>query len=380
MKHDSDIHEVELRLSELESEGRALEPMDEVRSHSFNHVLNYTTSFLDSVNSKPAYIETEDRGSAILNEEICNEPSSIEEALSLIEQSIDRPGLNPASGGHLAYVPGGGIPLAALGDLLAAITNRYAGVYYGSPGAVRLENLLIRWMSKIIGFPDSTLGNLTSGGSIANLIAVVTARDARQIRGDLLPKSVIYATDQAHHCLTKAIRIAGLADCQLRFIVMDGNSRMDLIDLSSQIAKDKELGLNPFMVMASAGTTDTGAVDPLDDIAVVCKENHIWFHVDGAFGGFFVLCEGSKSLLAGMRHADSVVLDPHKGLFLPYGSGAVLIRDGEALARSHHYQANYLQDALNVADEPSPADLSPELTKHFRALRMWLPLIQDMVK
>ncbi len=140
------------------------------------------------------------------------------------------------------------------------------------------------------------------------------------------------------------------------------------------IAADREAGLRPFLLVASAGTTDTGALDPLGPLAEIAKREDLWYHVDAAYGGCFLLLDDMRPRFAGIEQADSVVIDPHKGLFLPYGSGAVLVRDPQHLKKSHATRGAYLQDVTDVEEEPSPADLSPELTRHFRGLRMWLPL------
>jgi glutamate/tyrosine decarboxylase-like PLP-dependent enzyme len=144
--------------------------------------------------------------------------------------------------------------------------------------------------------------------------------------------------------------------------------------IEQAILADKKAGLNPWLVIASAGTTDTGAVDPMHEIGDIAKAHRLWFHIDGAYGAFFVLCDECKPILKGMDTSDSIVMDPHKGLFLPYGSGAVLVKDSQKLLDAHYYMPNYLQDTIASRDELSPADLSPELTKHFRGLRLWLPL------
>ena len=287
---------------------------------------------------------------------------------------MDTPGLNPASGGHLGYIPGGGIYTSALGDYLADVFNRYAGVFYASPGAVRMENMLIRWMNGLVGYPGNASGNLTSGGSLANLIAIVTARDAKQITSTKIESSVIYLSEQAHHSVDKAIRIAGLRECVIRYLPIDDKFRIVPSELERQIESDKAAGLNPFLVVASAGTTDVGAVDPLAEIGAIAKRHGLWYHVDAAYGGFFILTEEGRRKLAGIEMSDSLVIDPHKGLFLPYGLGVVLVKDRAALQAAHYYTANYMQDAVSSDDEPSPAEISPELTKPFRGLRLWLPL------
>lgn len=337
-------------------------------------VVEYSENFLHNIDQLKAYETTADKGKALWEHPITEEGISIHQALEILTYNVDRPGLNPASGGHIAYIPGGGLYPSSLGDYLADITNRYAGVFYASPGAVRLENMLLDWMCRLFGFPKGAGGNLTSGGSMANLIAVVTARDHGQFKAKDFDKLVIYSTVQAHHCTKKAIKISGLAEAIQRNIPMDAYYRMDAQALAQAIVQDKKAGLIPFMVIASAGTTDTGAIDPLNAIADICQEEEIWFHVDGAYGGFFILTDEAKTQLQGIERADSIVIDPHKGLFLPYGSGAVLVRNAKWLYDSQHMEANYLQDAFDDIEELSPADLSPELTKPFRGLRMWLPL------
>ena len=197
---------------------------------------------------------------------------------------------------------------------------------------------------------------------------------AAGIKNAVIEKSVIYTSPQVHHCIQKALRIIGLEDVQIRYLELDEFSRISASDLEQKINIDKSNGLNPFVVIASAGTTDTGAIDPLQDIGKIAKAHNLWYHVDAAYGGFFILVDTVKDRFKGIELADSLVIDPHKGLFLPYGLGAVLVKDKEAVYHSNHYRANYMQDAIDDAMPVNPADVSPELTKHFRSLRMWLSL------
>ncbi len=351
-----------------------MEPSAEQRASVRDQVLVYTEGFLNSIQDLNAYNFTDDNGVGLLETPISEDGIGIEKALEIIEKNVDFPGLNPASGGHLGYIPGGGIYYSALGDYLADVTNRYSGVFFGGPGAVRMENMLIRWVADLIGYPTSAAGNLTSGGSIANLIAICTARDVKKITADKLTKSVIYLTRQIHHSIQKALRIAGLSQCVLRYVEIDERFKMRPDMLQKQIVEDQAAGLNPFLIIASAGTTDTGAIDPLEQIAVIAGQENLWFHIDAAYGGFFVLTAEGKEKLKGLELSDSLSIDAHKGMFLPYGSGMVLVRRKEDLLASYYYEANYMQDALSATDELSPADLSPELTKHFRGMRFWLPL------
>ena len=362
------------KIIQLEKTSKLLEPTIDVRSNWNQNVINYADSFLDSVNDINVYNEYSEEEIEEINFEINDDPSDINTIIKQVEKDIDVPGLNPASGGHLGYIPGGGVFATSLGDYLAAVFNKYSGIYYAGPGAVKLENTLIRWMCKLVGFTGSSLGNLTSGGSIATLIAVTTARDAKNITSKNITKSVIYLTEQVHHSANKAIRIAGLNEAIIRYVPIDEKFKMDHIKLKMMINKDRFSGLNPFLVVASAGTTDTGAIDPIDEIADIASQNNMWLHTDAAYGGFFLLLDSEKHKFKGIEKSDSVTIDPHKGLFLSYGIGAVLMKDVNALNKTHSYQANYMQDLIETPNEPSPADLSPELTKHFRGLRMWIPL------
>ncbi|MFI5221324.1 MAG: pyridoxal phosphate-dependent decarboxylase family protein [Bacteroidia bacterium] len=368
------------QLAKLEKASKQLEPDSTEREKIRNKVINYTENFLNEINSLPAYVMREEKGKGIFESPIKEEPDSIEEIINLVYKNVDTQGLNPASGGHLGYIPGGGIYSASLGDYMADITNRYAGIFFASPGAVRMENMLIDWMADMVGYKKGYAGNLTSGGSIANLIAIVTARDSFDIKARDIEKTVFYATEHSHHCIDKAIRIAGLKEAVRRNIPMDSNYRMNAEKLEQQISTDMNSGLKPFMIIASAGTTDVGAIDPLKEIGNLATKYKLWYHIDGAYGAFFALTDEGKQKLQGMELSDSIVMDPHKGLFLPYGLGTVIIKEKNKLYNSHYYVANYMQDAHKAPEELSPAELSPELTKHFRGLRLWLPLKLHGVK
>lgn len=362
------------RIKKLENEARKLEPDFKKRIQMTSRVMHYGQAFLNELEEKKAFVKTEEKARKLLEHPISEKPADLDELLELIKSEVDETGLNPASGRHLGYIPGGGLYPSALADFLAAVSNRYAGVFFSSPGAVRIENMCIRWMCDLIGYSDKAGGNLSSGGSIANLTGLVVARDHSGIKSKNFEDAVIYTTRQIHHCVIKAIKFAGLGDAAIQTIEMDDRFRMKPDKLDAQIRKDKQEGRLPLIIFASAGTTDLGAVDPLDGIAKVAGQHDVWFHVDAAYGGFFLLTDHGKKVLRGIDKADSVTIDPHKGLFLPYGSGALLVKDVQKLYDSQHMTANYLQDTLSATEELSPADLSPELSKHFRGLRMWLPL------
>lgn len=358
----------------LEKTARELEPAPELRKEARDGVVNYTENFIDTIESIPAFVSERESSRVLGNLHISENSKPINEVLETLGKGLDISGLNPASGGHLGYIPGGGIYYASLGDYWADITNRFAGIFYTAPGAVRMENSLIRWVADLVGYPPDCVGNLASGGSIANLSAIVAARDGQNITSEKVKRAVIYASAQAHHCILKAIRISGLSECIIRIIPLDENYRIKPEELEKIILDDLRQNLIPFLVIASAGTTDVGAVDPLESIGRIAKKHNLWYHIDAAYGGFFILTEHGKKLFKGIELSDSLVMDPHKGLFLPYGLGMVLVKSKQALMHSQYYRANYMQDTLAADEELSPADLSPELTKHFRGLRLWLPL------
>jgi glutamate/tyrosine decarboxylase-like PLP-dependent enzyme len=363
------------RLRCLERAARPLDPGTSRRKQLRKAVVASSERYLRKIHQLKGYSETEDKGIGLLRSPISEDGIPIEAAIELWEHEVVRPGANNSSGHHLAFIPGGGIYHAALGDYLAAVSNKYAGVFFSSPGAVRMENMLIRWVADLVGYPEGAGGNIASGGSLATLIAMVTARDAHGLRAADVPTAVVYLTAQAHHSIDRALRIAGLGEVQVRYIPMDHRYRMRPEALDQAIAADRAQRLRPWLIVAAAGTTDTGAVDPLAALADIAQREGCWFHVDAAYGGFFLLTEHGRRALAGIERSDSVVLDPHKGLYLPYGSGMVAVRDSRLLVASHRATGSYMQDVSREPSEVSPADVSPELSKHFRASRMWLPLI-----
>ncbi|HLM75114.1 MAG TPA: pyridoxal-dependent decarboxylase, partial [Polyangiaceae bacterium] len=227
--------------------------------------------------------------------------------------------LNTASPGYLGYIPGGGIFHAALADLIAGSVNRYVGVFQAAPALVQLEVNVIAWFCSMLGLPEGSGGLLTTGGSIANLIAVVTARRER-LPPDFL-KGVIYVSEEAHHSVRKAALIAGFLPERVRALEVDARFRLKPEAVERAAREDRARGLSPFLLVASAGTTGTGAVDDLEALAGVAERERLWLHVDAAYGGFFALTERGLRALRGIERADSVTLDPHKGLFLPYGTG-----------------------------------------------------------
>lgn len=280
--------------------------------------------------------------------------------------------LNTASPGYLGYIPGGGLFHAAVADLIALATNRYVGLFRAAPGLVQLEANVIRWFSAALGLPETAGGVLTSGGSLANFIAVVTARRER-LPPDFL-RGVIYTSSEAHHSVLKAALLAGFPLERVRALPCDARFRLPPAAVESAIRDDRAAGLAPFMLVASAGTTNTGAVDDLEALADLAARERLWLHVDAAYGGFFALTERGRAALRGIERVDSVTLDPHKGLFLPYGTGCLLARDVGALRRAHTVPAAYMPPMQSEDDLVDFCEISPELSREARGLRAWLPL------
>ena len=305
-----------------------------------------------------------------LREPAPEDPSPLEPLLeALFAEWIPR-SFNAPAPGYLAYIPGGGLFPAALADFIADTTNRFTGVWQAAPVLVQLEANALDWLREWMDFPQTTRGLFTTGGSMANLNAILCARE-RHLGNDIR-RGVMYASTQVHHSIVKSARIAGVFDDRVRSIDVDEEYRMRVDALAESIRRDRAEGLTPFLVVSSAGTTNTGAVDPLEMIADLCAAERLWHHVDGAYGAFFYMDPALRPQLAGLPRADSLTLDPHKGMFLPYGTGALLVRDGAALRAAHHVpHAGYLPTRADDDEFYDPSLHGPDLSRGFPGLRVW---------
>lgn len=335
-------------------------------------VLERVVSHIDSLNAQPASGDMDvSQRCKDLVEPAPEQGMALEALLAPLFDDWVHHSFNAAAPGYLAYVPGGGLFPSALADFIADGLNRYTGLWNAAPLLVQLEANVLDWFRDWMGFPATTRGLLTTGGSMATFGAVVSARE--KLLGAHLRDGVLYTSSQAHHCVAKAAKLAGILPDRIRAIEVDDALRMRVDRLADAIDADRKLGLVPFMVVSAAGTTNTGAVDPLKAIGALCKQQRLWHHIDGAYGGFFNLCPELQSTLDGLSDADSLALDPHKGLFLPYGTGALLVRDGEALRAAHEVSASYLPP-LPDSEFYNPCVYGPELSRDYRGLRVWLPL------
>ena len=272
-----------------------------------------------------------------------------------------------------AFVPGPSNYISVMSDTLATGFNIFAGGWVGSAGAAGLEISTLNWMLKLFNFPVKKGGGIfTSGGSMANLTALATARKVKC--GEDFSKAVIYLSDQAHSSNIKAINILGFKKEQVRIIPTNLEFKFSINKLKNAIAKDKIEGLKPFCLIASSGTTNTGTIDPLEELAVIAKKENIWFHIDGAFGGAVILSKKGKKILKGIDKADSLTIDPHKWLFQPYEIGCLLVRDHTCLSGTFTEKPEYLRDIEGNESEINFYDHGIELTRHFRALKFYMSI------
>ncbi|WP_458209215.1 pyridoxal phosphate-dependent decarboxylase family protein [Haladaptatus sp. NG-SE-30] len=339
--------------------------IDEATEHIVNHLETLPEQSMGNVDEAEAQAER-------LEEPLPEEPTSFDEVLDLLFEEAIPYSLNTPHPGYLAYIPGGGLFHSAVADLIADATNRYTGTWFGAPALVRIEMNVVEWFCEMVGYPEESFGLLTTGGSMANLIASVTARRDR-LPDDFLD-GVIYTSDQSHHSVAKSAVLAGFPPDNVRSIPTDETFQIQVDALEQAIEEDRSSGRQPFLVVANAGSTNTGAVDDIEGLADLCDREDLWLHADAAYGGFFVLTEEGSRRLVGLDRCDSITLDPHKGLFLPYGTGALLVRDGETLARAHAVSADYIPDWESDSGLADFSQLGPELSRDFRGLRVWLPL------
>ena len=286
-------------------------------------------------------------------------------AIELVRDHINHPD-HPR---NFARVPSPSNPIGVLGDMLATAMNAGAMSASGHPGPTALELLVLRWLAELLGLPSETDGVLLSGGSVSSLTAFATARHA--LLGAHDPSAVVYLSDQTHASMARGLRVLGFAEDRLRVLDSDDAYRLPIAGLLRAIEADRAAGLRPFCVIATAGTTNTGTVDPLVAIADVARENGIWFHVDGAFGAPAALTPAGRALLTGIERADSVTLDPHKWLFTPYETGVLLVTRPGALELTFAVAPEYLRDTTG---EVNFRDRGPQLTRGTRALKVWMTL------
>jgi aromatic-L-amino-acid decarboxylase len=353
--------------------GYPLEPDSSAMAAMGKGVLERAIKFVEGLPDRPATAAATDP--ELVRRMLAPPPEAPGELAALLDRVDEAAAhaVETAGPGYFGYIPGGGLYTAAIADFYARVTNRYVGMAGLAPALTALEHSVVRWLARAVcGLPEGSGGVLTSGGSLANFSAVVAARHAHL--GEEIGDGTLYVTAHTHQSIAKAARLAGIRAAHVRLVPHDDRLRMDPAAAATMIAADRAAGRRPFLLVGSAGTTNTGAVDPLPQLADLARREGLWLHADGAYGGFFRLTERGRDRLAGIERADSVTLDPHKSLFLPYGTGALVVRDPAALAAAHTVGGEYLQDLAADDTLPDYANLGAELSRDLRGLRVWLPL------
>jgi glutamate/tyrosine decarboxylase-like PLP-dependent enzyme len=298
------------------------------------------------------------------------QPAEFDDVLAGLERDVLPYVARISHPGYLAFIPGEGTWPGALGDLIASALNLDTCWWLGASGPAALELVVLEWMRRWVGYPEGAGGVLVSGGSAANLTALACARES--LVGTMTPDAVVYMSDQAHVSLAKGARALGFRPDRVRIVASDAAGRMRCDALRGAVEADLAAGLRPLVVVANAGSTGVGAVDPFTELAGVCREHGLWLHVDGAYGAFACLTERGRDALAGMELADSITLDPHKWFYQPVELGALLVRDRRLLRRAFEISHDYLQDVQAEAQEVNFSDLGLQLTRTSRALKLWM--------
>lgn len=350
-----------------------LEPSPDDMRTMGEAALNTLIDYIARLDDLPAFDLSRAREAARdVRERVPDSGRDFSELLRTVVSGTEQ-GIKGAGPGFMGYIPGGGLYASALAALLGFGLNQFVTIWEASPVFAQIEETVVRWMCDMFAYPPESEGILTSGGSMANFSAIVTARKA------LLPSNflagTLYTSEQAHHSVAKAAMLAGFPRRNVRLVPTTPELRVDVDALARMIDSDRRAGMTPFCIVAHAGTTNTGTVDALAELVTMAHFRHMWLHVDAAYGGFFWLTQRGQEILRGIVGADSITLDPHKGLFLPFGVGALIVRDGGRLRDAHRLWGDYLQDRSDGdADIPNFTDYSPELSRDFRGLRVWLPI------
>ena len=269
-----------------------------------------------------------------------------------------------------AFIPSAPSFVSVLADALMAGTNVFAGTWLESSGPSQVELVVIDWFKQMLGLPAGAAGLLVSGGSVANLTSLAVAR--RALLNDDPEGAVVYLSDQTHASIDRALRLLGFKPAQLRRVPTDAQYRLNSIELARLVRRDREAGLKPFGVVSNAGATNSGAVDPLAEIAEIAGENALWSHVDAAYGGFAALTDRGRKLLAGIERADSVVLDPHKWFYCPFEAGCAIVRNSRLMRETFRILPEYMADVAREEQEVNFCDYGVQLTRSFRALKVWM--------
>jgi aromatic-L-amino-acid/L-tryptophan decarboxylase len=346
---------------------------EEMRSLGYR-IVDQIVEHLENLASKPVMrVSPRSELEAELREQLPEQPTPIDSLLTQLRCAVWPNIGNVQHPRFFAFIPSPSNFVSVMADALAAGFNPFAGNWFEGSGPAQIELVTVDWLREMCGLPETAGGLFVSGGSMANLTALAAAR--REMLGGRNDDAVIYFSDQTHNSIEKALRVLGFARKQIRALPSDENFRLPVESLRRAVAEDRADGKRPFCVVANAGSTNTGAVDPLDQLADLCKRENLWLHADGAYGVAAGLSERGRKLLMGIERVDSLSLDPHKWLFQPFEIGCVLARDARLLKKSFHTMAEYLEDAKRAEEEEiNYYDYGVQLTRGFRALKLWLSI------
>lgn len=304
---------------------------------------------------------------------IPDEGRDLDTVIAQLTRDVYPYGLKSDDPKYTCFIPGPASKIAWLADMMTNLVNRFAGSFMNFPTGALIEQETLRWLADKAGFGENASGLFVSGGSMANLTALIAARD-KCLGYDNITRGVAYVSEQTHSSVLKALRIIGIPNERIRILPVDEAYRMVPETLERQIRKDQLEKLVPFVVIASAGTTNTGGIDPFAPLADIAKKYGLWLHVDGAFGASVLLSDTHRHLLDGIERADSLAWDGHKWLFQNFASGIVLVRDKQDLLNSFSVRAEYLTDLEQRDEIYNPSELGIELTRPSRGLKLWFTL------
>jgi aromatic-L-amino-acid decarboxylase len=361
----------------------ALDPSAEEIRRWGSAAIEVMAGYLDSIRDRRVYPETTSKQiREKLDRALPDEGVGFERILETFSDVLVPMSRHNGHPRMFGYVQAPGTAIAAMADLLASTLNANLTAWRSAPAAVEVERLTIDWIKQILGVDVGAVGLFVSGGSMANLAALATARRAKgpvdltSAGAQSFPRAMrVYVSEETHHSIAKAAALLGIGRDNVRVVGVDERFKMRLDDLVAKISEDLEAGHLPFFVAASAGTVNTGAFDPLVEVSEVARRFNLWMHVDASYGGFAALAPSAKSLFDAMREADSVALDPHKWLYLPVDCGCVLYRDAETARATFAHEAEYTRVLEQEPDEAFAFwDYGPELSRRFRALKVWMML------
>lgn len=345
---------------------------DEMRRIGYR-IIDEIVDHFDTVADKPAMkLSSRADLEARLSEPLPLHPTDFDSLLERLRTDVWSNIGNLNHPRFFAFIPSPSNFISVMADALASGFNPFAGTWLEGSGPAQIELVTIDWLRQICRLPESAGGLFVSGGSVANLTGLIAARHIRL--HDRIENAVVYFSDQTHSSIERALRVIGFLPDQFRKLPADSDFKLDPVSLSAGIAIDRAAGLRPFCVIANAGTTNTGAVDPFNQIADICTREEMWMHIDGAYGAAAALSERGRHQLAGIERADSISLDPHKWLFQPYEIGCVLLRDFKHLKQTFHILPEYLKDVQRTDEEINFCDYGIQLTRGFRALKLWMSI------